>query len=267
MGPRYCSLLSHYWWFIKTPHPTLKDLDESLLSLISKTNRFTCGLYSWLQTTSQAFLPQLPGFSYSFPSAFQICVTPSPSQTLSPPPPLNKKAHKKRDKTHLAWFCCHLRSQLFSSLHSMPICEEKKKLSQNLHFLSSPLLPNFLSSVFHDHQNTAIIFSKVTCYLLFFTVFILELCWFPRGWPSPLLHLSLPCFSFDLVTLQFWFTSSFSNQLLNVFPDSLSHPCRWVLSKVPLLGLSSFCLKHFLVGVGNFYINSERQIQKLTRAT
>lgn len=63
MGPRYCSLLSHYWWFIKTPYPTLKDLDESLLSLISKTNRFTCGLYCWLQTTSQAFLPQSPGFS------------------------------------------------------------------------------------------------------------------------------------------------------------------------------------------------------------
>ena len=158
MGPRYCSLLSHYWWFIKTPTshikrlrwksaaaakslhscPTLCDPTdgspsgspvpgilqartlewvaisfsnawkrkvkvkalsrvwlfetpwtaahqappsmgfsrqecwsgvplpspaESLLSLISKTNWLTCGLYWWLQTTSQAFLPQLPGFS------------------------------------------------------------------------------------------------------------------------------------------------------------------------------------------------------------
>lgn len=168
-------------------------------------------------------LPSFPSsitwflFTHSFANAFQICVTPSTSQTL-PPPPSQKKTHKKRDKTHLAWFSCHLRSQLFFSLHSMPICEKKKKLSQHLHFLSSPLPPNFLSSVFHDHQNTAIILSKVTYYLVFFTVFILELCWFPWGWPSPLLHLSLPCFLFDLVTLQFWFTSSFSNQLLNVSP-------------------------------------------------
>ena len=136
-------------------------------------------------------------FTHSFANVFQICVTPCPSQTLPSSPARKKKKHKKRDKTHLAWFCCHFRSQLFFSLQSM----WKKKLSQNLHFLSSPLLFNFLSSVFHDHQNTAIILSKVTYYLLLFTVFILELCWFPWGWPSPLLHLSLPCFLFDLVTL------------------------------------------------------------------
>lgn len=182
--------------------------------------------------------------------------------------PLSTKKHTRRGIKHI-WpdSAAIWEANYFPPYIQCQFVRKKKKLSQNLHFLSSPLLPNFLSSVFHDHQNTAIILSKVTCYLLFFTVFILELCWFPRGWPSPLLHLSLPCFSFDLVTLQFWFTSSFSNQLLNVSPDSLSHPCRWVLSKVPLLGLSSFCLNHFLVGVGNFYINSERQIQKLTRAT
>lgn len=197
MGPRYCSLLSHYWWFIKTPYPTLKDLDDSLLSLISKTNWFTCGLYWWLRTTSQTFLPRLPGFSLLtlLPVFFKYVLLLAHHRH---PPPRKKK--RKRDKTHLAWFCCHFRSQLFFSLQSMPICEKKKIISKPT-FSQQPFLLNFLPSVFHDHQNTALILSEVTYYLLFFTVFILELCWFPWGWPSPLLHLSLPCFLFDLVTL------------------------------------------------------------------
>ena len=164
-----------------------------------------------------SFLNYLVSLYSLFCQCFSNMCYSSPITDTPTPPQEKKHTHKKRDKTNLAWFCCHLRSQLFFSLHSMSICKKKKKkLSQHLHFLSSPLLPT-LSSFFHDHQNTAII-SKVTYYLIFFTVFILELCWFPWGWPSPLLHLSLLCFLVDLVTLQFWFTSSFSNQLLNVSP-------------------------------------------------
>lgn len=87
-----------------------------------------------------------------------------------------------------------------------------KILSQQLHFLGSPLLLNLLTSGFHDHQNTAIILSKVTYNLLLFAVFILELCGFPWGSPT-LLDSSFPCSLFVWVTIQFWFSSFFSDQL------------------------------------------------------
>lgn len=155
------------------------------------------------------FAPQSSGSSCYFANALQTCVAPC----LSPPNPPPKK---RRKISLLAWFCCHFRDQLFFSLHSMP--NLWKNLSQHLHFLSSPLLLNLLSSDFNDHQNTIIIFLQVSYDLLFLIVFILEFYSFSWSWLSLLLDSSHPCFLFVLVTIQFWFSSYFSNQLLSVPP-------------------------------------------------
>ena len=91
-----------------------------------------------------------------------------------------------------------------------------KKLSPHLHFLSSPLRLNLVSSGFHDHQYTANILSKVTYDLIFSLSLFFNLIVFPEvDYPPFLTHLFV-VFLFVLVTIQFYFSSSFSNQLLNV---------------------------------------------------
>lgn len=144
---------------------------------------------------------------------------------------------KRRKITLLAWFCCHIRDQWFFFFHSIP--NLWKSLSQHLHFLRSPLLLNLLFSRFCDHQNTIIIFLQVTYDLLFSQSLFLKSIVFPEvDYPSSL-TLPILVFSFVLVTIQFWFSSYFSNQLLSTshwfFVSSLQmgyHLKFWLQSSV-----------------------------------
>lgn len=112
-------------------------------------------------------------FTSSFANALVTYIDPH-----HPPP------RKKKEEEKIHWLDCAaiLETNYFYPSIQCQTC--KKILSQHLHFLSSSLLLNLSASSFHDHQNTAIILSKVT-YDLLFALFIFELCSLPWGWPAP----------------------------------------------------------------------------------
>lgn len=193
MGPRYCSLLSHYWWFIKTPYPTLKDLDDNLLSLISKTNWFTCGLYWWLWTTSQTFLPELPGFSLLtlLPMFFKYVLLLAHHRHSHPPPP-EKKKNTRRGIKHI-WpdFAAILEANYFSPYSQ---CGKKNYLktyifSAALYSLTSYLLSSMIIKTLQLFSQRSHIICFYSLYLflnsvdfpevdhpLFFTCLFLVFC-------------------------------------------------------------------------------------------
>ena len=135
-----------YWSGVPLP-----SLDESLLSLISKTNWFTCGLYWRLQTTSQAFLPQLPGFSLLtlLPMLFKYVLLLA-HHRHSNPPPKKKNTHTRRGIKQI-WpdFAAIWEANYFSPYIQCQFVRKTKKSYLNTYIFSAALcsLPYLLSSM------------------------------------------------------------------------------------------------------------------------
>lgn len=127
MGSNHCSLLSHYWWFINTPYPTLADLDEIYYTLLTAS---IFSIQASLLPPKHCSLNHIVPLYWLCANALYTCIAPSLPQ-------------KEEEKTPLAWFC-HFRDQLFSPSIQCQTCEKMYAstsiFSAALWFLTSYLL-------------------------------------------------------------------------------------------------------------------------------